>query len=77
MWGFLGVNAQLGYNVLSCPWGYRVAGYEARPYEGGIDYLDVSLNFLVPSEPFVKHSVFAIAPTNVQIAGTVLVVAGA
>ena len=44
--GFLDANIQLGgytgYELLTCPSGYLVVGYEARAYAGGIDYIDAS-----------------------------------
>ena len=42
LWGFMGVSAQQMYGVLYCPAGFLVAGYQARAYSAGIDYLDVS-----------------------------------
>ena len=35
--------------VLPCPDGFLLVGYQARAYEGGIDYLDVSLRHIPPS----------------------------
>ena len=34
---------QLQHQLLTCPPGFLVAGYQARAYAGGISYLDVRL----------------------------------
>ena len=35
------LDAQYGSQLLTCPAGYLVAGYQARTYEGGISFFDV------------------------------------
>ena len=46
MFGFLDANSRvasyMGYQLLTCPEGFLVVGYQARAYTGGIQYFDVS-----------------------------------
>lgn len=46
MYGFLNANVQvasyMGYNLLTCPYGYLIQGYDGRADASGISYFDVS-----------------------------------
>lgn len=76
------VSAYLGYNLMTCPKGFVLVGYQARAYIGGINYFDVSSHAHLlhsankaasAASPACKHPVdFSYMPSNMQLCALLL-----